>query len=98
MPLSLVCFCSLLLGLPLAWNMFWHLRVANSARGKGVLRLILQRQYLNMLCVPVLCIDLLILAWPSQEMPFLVCVFMECAVLCVWNNHYLGSLSIALGR
>ena len=101
-PLSLVCLISLLFGVPLAWNMLWHLRVANGGSGdrnkKGVLQLILQKQHLNMLCVPVICIDLLILAWPSQQMPFPVCVFLECAALCVWNNHFLGSLSIALGR
>ena len=45
-PLSLVCLISLLFGVPLAWNMLWHLRVANGGSGdrnkKGVLQLILQ--------------------------------------------------------
>ena len=46
LPLSLVCFISLLFGVPLAWNMLWHLRVATSGRRgnkKGVLKLTLQK-------------------------------------------------------
>ena len=36
--LMVICVGSLILGLPVAYGMLWHLRVATNASGRGVLR------------------------------------------------------------
>ena len=46
-PLAIVCAVSLTLGLPLALNMVWHLRVSNSSPGRGVLRILQSHQVLK---------------------------------------------------
>ena len=52
---------SLALGLALAANMSWHLRISSEASGRGVLRLVQLQHRLRMLCVPVIVAQLLIL-------------------------------------
>ena len=74
------------------------LQVASDARGRGVLRLILLHQWVNLACVPVLCTDLVMLAAPSAEIPAPVCVLFEYGVDFVFTNRLVGGLSIALGR
>ena len=37
-PLLAICIASLVIGFPLAANLRWHLQVASSASGRGVLR------------------------------------------------------------
>lgn len=96
--LSLVSICSIVLGVPLALNMLWHLRVANDSKGRGVIRLILLHHYINLLCAPVICINLVILATPSREMPSVVCALFEYAIDFAMTSRYVGSLTIALGR
>ena len=39
MALFIVCLASLILGLPLAVNMMWHLQIATNTSGRGVMRL-----------------------------------------------------------
>ena len=39
MALFIVCLASLILGLPLAVNMMWHLQIATNTSGRGVTRL-----------------------------------------------------------
>ena len=96
--LSLVSLCSIALGVPLALNMLWHLRVANNARGRGVIRLILLQHLINLLYLPVISFNLLILAMPSREFPILVCGLLEYACEFAFNSRCVGSLAIALGR
>ena len=64
---------SILLGLPLSVNMMWHLQVTNDNSGRGVLRLIRHHNYINLLCVPMICADLFILALPTEQLPLLMC-------------------------
>ena len=97
-PLSLVSVCSLVLGVPLALNMLWHLRVSNDSRGRGVVRLILLHQYINLLCAPVICTNLVILATPSREIHPLFCAFFEYGLDFAMTSRYVGSLVIAFGR
>ena len=53
--------------------MMWHLQVANDNSGRGVLRLIRLHNYINLLCVPMICADLFILALPTEQLPLLMC-------------------------
>ena len=96
--LSTICIASILLGLPLSNNMLWHLQVANNNSGRGVLRLIQLHTYINLLCVPMLCADLVILAFPSTKMPSLMCGCLEWAVTFTWVNSSFKGFTIALGR
>ena len=96
--LSVVCGTSLILGLPLIVNTLWHLRVSSSASGRGTLRLIKLHYCINLFNIPILLIELGILAMPAKSMPSWVCVYLESTVGFVRGNHYLGGLAIALSR
>ena len=96
--LSAVCVASLILGLPLIANALWYLRVSSNARGRGVLRLIKLQYCINLLSLPAILTELVILAMPSESMPTLVCLYLEWTVGFVRFNHYLGGLAIALSR
>ena len=96
--LSSVCIVSLLLGSPLMINALWHLRVSSNASGRGVLRLIKLHYCINLLSIPVILIELVILTIPTNSMPSLICLFLEWTVGFVRVNHYLGGLAIALSR
>ena len=96
--LSTVCIASLFLGLPLMINAHWHLRVSSNASGRGVLRLIKLHYCINLLSIPALLIQMVILAMPSESMPSWVCLYLEWTVGFVRINHYLGGLAIALSR
>ena len=96
--LSSVCIASLFLGLPLMINALWHLRVSSNASGRGVLRLIKLHYCINLLSIPALLIQMVVLAMPRESMPFLVCLYLEWTVGFVRINHYLGGLAIALSR
>ena len=66
--------------------------------GRGVLRL-LKRQYcINLLGIPAILMELVILAMPTESMPSSVCLYLEWTVGFVRGNHYLGGLGIALSR
>ena len=96
--LSTICIGSILLGLPLMTNMLWHLQVANNNSGRGVLRLIRLHTHINLLCVPMICADLIILASPYRKMPLPVCLCLEWVITFTWINGSFRGLTIALGR
>ena len=83
---------SILLGLPLSVNMMWHLQVANDNSGRGVLRLIRLHNYINLLCVPMICADLFILALPTEQLPLLMCG----VLVMTFNQLYFIVLSYSL--
>ena len=97
-PLSIVCIASIVLGLPLNINMLWHLQVANNTSGRGVLRLIRLHAFINLICLPMICADLIILALPFKEMPLYLCGCLEWAITFIWVNGSFRGLMIALGR
>ena len=96
--LSATCFVSLILGFPLAINMLWHLQVSTGVSGRGVIRLIRLNQGINLLCVPLIVSEMLILAWPLQNLPSAVCAAFEWTVGFMRANHLLSGLSVALCR
>ena len=98
LALSTICIVSVILGLPLNINMLWHLQVANNNNGRGVLRLIRLHTLINLLCVPMICADLIILAYPSEEMPLLMCVTIDWVTMFIWINGSFKGLMIALAR
>ena len=121
---------SLILGLPLAWNMLWHLKgsvcqydsllldiakfpnmqatkwsgyifafqIATGASGRGVLRLLLIQQQINLLCIPAICLQLYIVAFPSAILPSFLCLILEVLLLIVSTNGTIGHITVALGR
>ena len=97
-PLSIVCIASIVLGLPLKINMFWHLKVANNTSGRGVLRLTRLHVFINLICFPMICADLIILASPSNKIPLYLCGCLEWVITFMWVNGSFRGLMIALGR
>ena len=95
--LVVICLVGLIFGTPLSANMLWNLRVATDASGRGVLRLILLQQRLNLLSAILICMELLILAFPLG-MPSIFCVPFESAVWFILVNRQLSSICIGLGR
>ena len=96
--LSSICIVSIFLGFPLMINMLWHLQVANNNSGRGVLRLIRLHAWINLVCVPMICADLIILVSPSKKMPLYMCMFLEWVITFMWVNSSFRGLTIALGR
>ena len=74
------------------------LQVSRNTSGRGVLRLIKLHQRLNLLCLPALCTELTVLAWPLRAMPPSLCACLEWTVAFVSVNRYLSGLPIALSR
>ena len=97
-PLLILSIISVILGLPLNINMLWHLQVANNNSGRGVLRLIRLQTHINFMCVPLICANLIILAFPSERMPFLMCTCIEWLSMFIAYNGSFRGLMIALGR
>ena len=73
-------------------------QVATDAKGRGVLRLLLLQQQLSLLSIPALCLQLVGLAFPSEQIPLLICVSYEIFCLVVITHHSISSIAIALGR
>ena len=95
--LVVICLVGLILGSPLAANMLWNLRVATDASGRGVMRLILLQQRLNLISAMTICMELLVLAFPSG-MPSIFCISFESNVWFILVNRQLSSICIGLGR
>ena len=72
--------------------------MATNASGRGVLRLVLQQKQFNLLEILVLCIQLLLLAFPIWEAPLMFCMLYEILTRFVLAGRYMSSLAIALGR
>ena len=76
--------------------MKYCLRVASNASGRGVLRLILLQQRLNLISIPIIGMELLILS--EKKMPKLLCIPFEGMVVFALINRQLSSICIGLGR
>ena len=75
-----------------------QLRVASNATGRGVLRLIQLQQRLNLVSVLIICMELVILSYPSEKMSNFFCIPFEGMCIFMLVNRQLSSISIGLGR
>ena len=73
-------------------------QIATGARGRGVLRLLLIQQQINLFCIPAICLQLYIVAFPSVSLPPLLCFILEVLLLIVATNGTMGHITVALGR
>ena len=97
-PLSAFCISSIAFGTFLATNMLCQLRVATEASGRGVLRCIRLHTWISLICIPVICGDLALLAGAHKYVPPLLCGPLDVLVPFLWANISFRGLSIALGR
>ena len=74
------------------------LQTATTARGRGVLRLLLIQQQTNLLCVPALCLQLFIIIYPSESTPLMLCLFLQVLFVIVQTNRGVSHLTMALER
>ena len=96
--LATVFIISLVLGVPLSINKWWHLRVSSDRSGRGVIKLIQINYFMSLLSVPVTLFDLFILLAPSQDIPRFACVSLEWSASFLIMQRFHGGLPIALGR
>ena len=75
-----------------------HFQIATSAKGRGVLRLLLMKQQINLVCLPALFIQLLIVANQSGHLPSLVCFSVEVMDMIASINCALSGFLVAFGR
>ena len=61
-------------------------------------RLMRLHQRINVMSLPLICLQIAILSLPSQEMPSQLCFFFEWMMNFIWVNRNLSGLTIALGR
>ena len=66
--------------------------------GRGVLQLIKLHTLLNLLHVPSIAADLMILAAPTKEMPAPFCGCLEWVITFMWITSSFRGLAIALCR
>ena len=86
-----------------AQSKFFHsihrfFQVATNKSGRGVLRLLLIQQQINLICIPAICLQLLLFANPSINVPQVICLSIEIMHMIVTLNRVLGDTIVALGR
>ena len=61
------------------------LQVATNVSGRGVLRLIWLQQHINLVSIPLIIMQLIILAYPTTKLHFVICIRIDCySMLCCW--------------
>ena len=73
-------------------------QIATDASGRGVLRLLLLGQRINLLAIPALCILLFTTGDPSQNMPNMLCILVRILIILVAANRVVSEPTVALGR
>ena len=73
-------------------------QVATNKSGRGVLRLLLIQQQLNLICIPAICLQLMLFANPSIRVPQMICLSIEIMHVIVTVNRILSDNAVALGR
>ena len=63
-----------------------------------MLRLILRQQQIALLGIPVICLHLLLVTFPTWEAPPSFCVCFHALDLSVLMNRYITNVAIAIGR
>ena len=75
-----------------------NFQIATTARGRGVLRLILYEKRTNLVAIPAMCIQIYIAADASTGRPQMVCVILKLLSIIVATNRSVGEAAVALGR
>ena len=75
-----------------------HFQVATNAKGRGVLRLLLVQQQINLLCIPALCLQLFAMVNSSQQQPRVLCLILEILYNIVTVNRVVSDMAVSLGR
>ena len=73
-------------------------QVASNAKGRGVMRLLLTQHRIDMLCIPLICIQALITANQSWIQSLPICYSFEILAKVVITNVSFSDFSVALGR
>ena len=97
-PLAGFCMTSLIFGILIATNMLVQLRVATEASGRGVLRCMRLHTWISLVCIPLICGDLAILAGSYKDLPPILCMPLDVLVPFMWSNMAFRGLTIAMGR
>ena len=73
-------------------------QIATTAKGRGVLRLLLLQQQINLFCIPAICLQLFMVTYPSSTMALPLCVILEILFVTVETNRSVSILTVGLGR
>ena len=72
--------------------------MATTSKGRGVLRLILLRQHVNLLSAPALFLQLISILYPSIKTSAIICLAFEFLTFIVASSGNITNLAISLGR
>ena len=72
--------------------------IETTARGRVVLRLLLMKHQINLLCIPALFIQLLIASNLCVNIPSLVCFSLEIIDMIITVNCVISGFLVVLGR
>ena len=73
-------------------------QIATDAKGRGVLRLLLVQQQINLLCIPAICIQLFMVSNPTGEMPHVVCIALEVLYTIIMASRTVSDMAVVMGR
>ena len=73
-------------------------QIATNARGRGVLRLLLFGQRVNLLGIPALVILLFTEEDPSGSLPLMLCLFVRIVTIILGITRSVSDTTVALGR
>ena len=78
--------------------MIFAVQIATDAKGRGVLRLLLLQQRLNLLSIVAICLQLTTFLFPSTKSWTMLCLSYEILTRVAIVHRLISSLAIALGR
>ena len=85
-------------GLTFFYPKIFEFQVATNARGRGVQRLLLLAQRMNILGIPALAMLVFHGADPSESMSYVTCLLVRIVTIILATNHMLSQPTLALGR
>ena len=78
-------------------NMFGF-QIANKSRGRGVQRLLLLAQRINLLGIPALAMLVFQAADPPESLAYITCFLVRMVTIILGTNRMLSEPTVALGR
>ena len=79
-------------------QIFFEFQIATNARGRGVQRLLLLAQRINILGIPALAMLVFHAADPSESMSYVTCLLVRIVTIILETNRMLSEPTLALGR
>ena len=84
---------------PIFYPNIFEFQIATKAKGRGVQRLLLLAQRINLLGIPAMAVLVFVHAvYPSENMSYITCFLVRMATLLLATNRMLSEPTVVLGR